>query len=1190
MFAERKAILIGVPKYRDDYWSPLPYVEGDILGPDGLKSVLESALGETCCFDVISLPPDLSNGEVKNFLWNACVNEEPTEKTLILLYFSGHGAPHPVTKRACLILHNTSPDDPDSTGIQFTWLVELIANSKASLALVIDACFSGNIASTQAAQELSSLHPKAIFASCSEGKESLAAADGTRSLFTQRFIWGLQGEAAIEGVVTTTSLSEYLKASFAKTEQEPICLIPEEAFLLAVPGKPAPAASESNFNSLRESLRHYVRKFSNELRTTTVFSAGGLFIRPSASAHAIVKLAGNASTLPSAKPQSFCRGALETTAHGGQEGETRAEYPESSDADDALGLLDNWLRSESPLALLVGDTGVGKSTLLNRFWLDIAERSQNEDTPAIPLLIDLRVFADVRLHGRSARADRTPFAEARRKFRAVLMDVLQFECGLSVFWEDLPKLFKDGSVILLLDGLDEMSQDGQGESVTTHLRLINDEFLQKGARVVLSCRSHYFRSDDDYFSRIANAGLPWSQAALFDVVCFDTLKIDRYVEMCLAPNKRQLWRRLRESTTLGLTELCSRPFLLETLVEVLQHHTDQHPPKITKLFEHYLRSWLNRDRWRFEQFFEDFALTIQRDLTTVRGLDLIPKSDPRINLEGWSEELLTSFIEALALEMKLSTQDWLLPDDIANFLRTRLPSLPEVFLSFFEYAIRTCTFLRRDADGRYAFLHDSIQAYFAASGLHKELLQTEYEWDASSRRKRVHVKPTPYSLGVAPLSPEIQLFLTEMFNQTSAPIFRELINDNDRRIRDNPNTLRYLGGNCLTILARIQKKRIFGDFDNLNLSGADLSGVDLTETSFKGVMFEGCVFKKAMLRNAKLDGAQFIRCDFDEANLSGANINGGAVVVRCSNLNTAIGGATFKNIADLSAKGERRLRQQGLQGLTKMRILQGARFRAGISKNDGYPEFADPWEGPAHDVIVGPFAIDIHPVSNLQFREFIRANKEWGKLAAIDRLKNPYYLKEWNDKDEPPPDRLRHPVVYVSWFASEAYARWAGKRLPTEAEWEFALRDGLDDALYPWGNEDDMPTELIDLIAKRETVPSEQTPPSRNYKLYSMSGNVNEWVSDWYGADYFTTLHAEADRGNAERNPRGPRFGTERVFRGGSFLSGLESRSHELTCFYRKFLIPQNTNQDMGFRCAMDVAACREAGLDESQSKEAGLP
>ena len=683
------------------------------------------------------------------------------------------------------------------------------------------------------------------------------------------------------------------------------------------------------------------------------------------------------------------------------------------------------------------------------------------------------------------------------------------------------------------------------------------------------------------FSRIAKAALPWNDATLFDIHCFDSPRIDQYVGLCLPQNKQHLWRRLKESTTLGLTELSSRPFLLETVIDILKDHTGSNPPKVTKLFERYLKSWLIRDRWRFEQFFEDFALAIQRDLTVTRGLDLTPKSDPKANLEGWSEELLVSFIEALALEMKLSRHQWLLPDDIANFLRTKLPSLPEVFLSFFEYAIRTCTFLRRDAEGRYAFLHDSIQAFCAASGLQKEIVRTEYGWDASTRRRGAHVRPIPYSLGAAPMSQEVRLFVTEMFNQTHTPVFIELIKDQDGRIRNNPNTLKYLGGNCLSILARIQKRRVVGEFDRLNLSGADLSGVDLSDASFKRTVFEDCIFNKATLRNAQLDGAQFIRCNFDEAILSGAKINGGAVVVRCSNINTAIDNALFKNIADLSAKGERKLQKEGIEGLTKMRVLEGGRFRAGVTKRDGCAEFADPWEGPAHEVVISAFAIDIYPVTNEQFRKFVQANPEWGKLAAIDRLKNPYYLKEWTDTNEPPADRLYHPVVYVSWFAADAYARWAGKRLPTEAEWEFALRDGLTDALYPWGSEEEIPEDLVELVAKRETVRSEQTPASANYKLHSMSGNVNEWVWDWYGIDYFAMLSEKATRGVAEKDPRGPRFGTERIFRGGSFLSGLKSHSHELTCFYRKFLIPQNTNQDMGFRCAMDADACREAVLNE---------
>ncbi len=1192
MYTKRIAVLIGVPKYADDYWQPLQYVEGDIEGPDGLRHVLQHDLGETCCFgEIAAVPGNATNSELKDLLWEICVNRGLTEDALILVYFSGHGTLHPKSHRPSLVVHNTIHSDPDSTGIPFAWILDLVAESTATLVLAIDACFAGNIAVARASKELSALNPKAIFASCAEDEKSFAVPGGAQSLFTQKFVAGLRGtgRAAVNGEVTTASLRDFLVAAFAAAPQQPLCIIPETPIVLSVPARPSPAVSNVAPGREKELFEGSLRKFRRELSTMPVFATEDHFVRPSVLVYKIeetkdvgrtgeIKILGYSGR--------FCRARL---THSGQDDGTESGGRQEYDSDDALDRLRDWVGGKQPLLLLQGDTGTGKSTLIQKLWMDVAEQWLNEGKAPIPVFIDLRILADVRLHGRSTRSKFGPLAEAQRKFRSILMDCLQNEYGLRLFWEDLRTFCQQGQILFMLDGLDEMSQDGRRESVLTHLQLVSD-LVATGGRVLLSCRTHYLRSDDEYFSLIAEAGLPWKDVSVFDLIPFDNPQIEKYVSARLGRQRTSLWREVK-TKTIGLAELSSRPFLLALLIEVLNETApDGKPPRETVLFERYLKGWLARDRWRFEQFLEDFSTTIQRDLSSLRGAELVPYQDPKKNPTAWSEELLTRFIESLALEMRILKRTWFHADEIADYLRMKLPSLPEVFLSFFEYAIRTCTFLTRDAEGRYGFLHDSIQAYFAAAALHRELLLRVYPWDGSATRKRIQITAIPHSLGVRALDNEVKEFLVDMVTPAERPTLMELIRDKERRIRNNPNTLKYLAGNCLTILARLGKKRLSGEYEGLILSGADLTEVNLSGANFEKATFEECRFERADFRNTRLSGAQFLKCDFDRAKLTGVRINGGSVVRFCSNIETAEGVTPeFRNVVTLSDKGDRPFTRNGIEGLTQMRILDGGRFVAGVATGvaPGSVSFADPWEGPEHEVVLRPFAIDLHPVTNRQFMNFVKANPEWGKLAAIDRLKNAYYLKTWDDNNEPPQrevDELDHPVVYVSWFAAEEYAKWAGKRLPTEAEWEFALRDGrhAENLLYPWGNHvGDVPPKYFEFMEAGHTVRSESTPHSENYRLYSMSGNVNEWVADWYGADHFAHLKEKAEKGDAEVNPRGPKFGTQRVFRGGSFLSGIDPNAHELTCFYRRFLIPQNTNQDMGFRCAMDPDACRKLGLED---------
>jgi formylglycine-generating enzyme required for sulfatase activity len=1184
MRPKRIAILIAAPVYASKYWHPLPYVRGDIEGPNGLKHVLTHELGEGLGFDeVICPPPESSNSTLKDLIWNTCVGRGDLSDTLFFVYFSGHGALHHVFARGSLVVHNTTGDDPDSTGIPFTWLIDLIEKSCGSLIVVIDACFAGNLVDVRkAATLLSALHPQAIFAGCAPGTESFAAPSGDQSLFTAHFIAGLRGagNSAQDGHVTTTSMRDFLAGVFQEQLQQPLCIVPEEPIILSVPGRPIAAVTNSPSVDMATSLQRFIRKVGTELSGQTVFKEKGHFIRPKAALYRIeVRTLGTPG-----KEAFFCAPFLEGSGPetpSAVSGDTEWHEPPT----DALDHLLSWAAGSDELAIVQGDTGTGKTTLLRRFWLEQAELwSTNHGSP-LPILVDLRLLADVRLHGRSTRVGVAPFAESFRKFRAVVMDFLQNELGLHLFWEDLRGITSTQPLIFILDGLDEMSQDGRAASVLVHLKLIG-ELLATQARVILSCRTHYLRSDQEFFSLLAAAGLPWPRVRHLDMARFDSHQIEEFVEVRLSPQKQALWRRLKDTGTLGLAELSSRPFLLSTLVEVLNETSaTARAIPAPRLFERYLKGWLTRDRWRFEQFLEDFHSVIQRDLSAMRGGELTPDADPNTDLTAWSEELLTRFIGALALDLKLLGRRALLADEIADFLKTKLPSLPEVFLSFLEYAIRTCSFLARDGDGKYSFLHPSLESYFAAAALHQELLRSVYPWDASASRGRPQIKAIPHSLGLRPLHSfrEVGEFLVQLMKPAQSPLLLEYVRDSEGRIRKNPNTLKYLAGNCLGLLARLDGNRIAGDFQGLVLSGADLENINLSGANFERAIFEDARFGGAVFLATRVEGTQFLRCDFEKAKLEGVRINGNAVVLNCSGTSTASGRSDeFRNAETLSSKGVRRPDPPRLDGLTKMRLLPGGRFvmAAGSARS----KFADPWEGPEHEIVVSPFALDIHPVTNRQFAKFVLANPEWSKLAVIDRLKNTYYLKLWND-NEPPDTELDHPVTYVSWFAASAYAEWAGKRLPTEAEWEFALRDGRHEEglIYPWGHDlADLPPDYVALTRARRTVVSNMIPPSRNYKLYSMSGNVNEWVADWYGDDYFQSLAEQAQKGSPAEDPSGPAFGTQRVYRGGSFLAGIDVHGHEMTCFYRPFLIPQNTNQDMGFRCAMGARECRAAQLVET--------
>jgi formylglycine-generating enzyme required for sulfatase activity len=211
----------------------------------------------------------------------------------------------------------------------------------------------------------------------------------------------------------------------------------------------------------------------------------------------------------------------------------------------------------------------------------------------------------------------------------------------------------------------------------------------------------------------------------------------------------------------------------------------------------------------------------------------------------------------------------------------------------------------------------------------------------------------------------------------------------------------------------------------------------------------------------------------------------------------------------------------------------------------GSPE-GDPDEKPAHKVLINAFFMDKYEVTVKQYAAFLQE-------SGGDRP------SEWKTMNKTA--NQNRPVMGVDWAEAARYCKWAGKRLPTEAEWEKAAR-GTDGRLYPWGN--DPPTPLHANYGKKEWNNHEALVPvgtleagKSPYGIYDMAGNVWEWVSDWYDNDYYKHSPAES--------PAGPPTGGFKVIRGGSW----NTSARNLRAADRYFDPPSFRSQYVpGFRCA----------------------
>ncbi len=285
--------------------------------------------------------------------------------------------------------------------------------------------------------------------------------------------------------------------------------------------------------------------------------------------------------------------------------------------------------------------------------------------------------------------------------------------------------------------------------------------------------------------------------------------------------------------------------------------------------------------------------------------------------------------------------------------------------------------------------------------------------------------------------------------------------------------------------------------------------------------------------------------------------------------------------------------------LDAMIRLDGGPFLMGTDSDEGFP--AD-GEGPVREVTLDPFYIDARPVTNLLFREFIRATGYvteagrfgWsfvfqghippGRYAALVEdtvAAAPWWCRVsgacWLHPEGPDSNleaRDDYPVTQVSWNDAAAYAAWAGKRLPTEAEWEYASRGGLEQKRFPWGDEltpegrhlcnvwqGEFPTLDLAEDGYAGPAPVDAFPPN-GYGLFTITGNVWEWCHDWF----HPAFHVLGTR----RNPAGPPEGAAKVMKGGSYLCH-ESYCNRYRVAARTANTPDSATTNIGFRCVRDV-------------------
>lgn len=1067
------AIVIGANEYKCKKWANLDYIKNDIHSPNGLLYTLKNNLGsysflEKEIFTFYSTDATFSN--IKEFLKKKLTYHIQEETEQIFFYFSGHAEKSTNTEDLNLILYDTENNSKFKNFLSLKYIIDTFKAFNKKVVFFIDTCYSGHIiGKLQKTLYLEDTNNIFLFTSSSSNEVSGSTCSYHQSLFTYFLIQGLNGSGESlnpKGYVDTKSLQLFLKNKMETAYQNPNFFLPTKNMILSMPQSQYDNYVDSNH---KIDFNNYLELVQTEFLNEAVFK--------------------NNSFIPIS-------------------GKCISNTEVKSNINISLKVKEDIKKKKSSIQILYADVGAGKTIILKKTWCYYATKALTSSHNApIPLYFNLKEFQNINSVNKK---------EYDRSFFSILVGIFQYNYGINLTKNYLIDIIRNNKVIFIFDGLDELGIFEDKTIIKLFFGIIKYLYKEK-SHILISVRGNYLTQE------FIQKELFQINYKLFVLNNFDNFQMNHYIKNM--SNNTEVFNKVKnfiDTTCLNTEDFLKKPFILESIINLLNDKSIKNLQEFM-IYDYIIRDWIVRDKWRFLHFINNYKSAIDRDINFVVKIATF-KTNKFEKVEK-VEQIIVYFMEFISYELYILNKENIYSDEVIGIIKNTFPDIPEIFLSFFEHILRTCSFMKFE-NNKYTFIHDGIHQYFVASAITNELIMPYYSWDKTKKFDVI-----PYKLGKKNIGNQIIFLIVEMLKKDmdSESYLRKYIKY--YKYKDNPYTLRYLPNNILKILLASKNNNLRDSLYiknacllNLRISNANLSNLILEDT-----LVINCIFKNVNFKNLKNYNSTFINNTFSETTIP----------------------STINNYEGDSKKEIRRF--FNIQNTTKMLNIGGDTFEMGT--NEPLSFF---FERPKHLVKIKSFLLDEHPVTNRDFAKFIEANPYWSKKAVINRLNNIYYLALWNG-DEPPPHLLEHPVVYVNWYAAKAYSEWIGKRLPYEAEWEFALKNKKhnENLIYPW----DTDTVKIPYKKKLTTSPVKKD-KKNNYGLYDMTGNVNEWVNDWFDFNYWKNNITLIE------DPIGAPSGKFKILRGGSFLS---HDSNSFKVYYRRYLLPQNTNSDGGFRCAKDI-------------------